>query len=122
MKKQSFKNLSTLLFDKFLDVREAAGWCLVRLSMDRDGVMLLCKNRMPHYMIESFHKFTEIKKYDQKNSRFLIYLLESFFYVLKFYQLLCFNILSYDNGIKFFLGTKMIEKLKKITDKGDMIQ
>ena len=40
MKRASFKNLAALLTDRFLDVREAAGWCLVRLSLDRDGVEL----------------------------------------------------------------------------------
>ena len=42
MKKASFKNLAHLLTDDFLDVREAAGWALVRLSLDRDGVELEC--------------------------------------------------------------------------------
>ena len=55
MKKASFKNLAALLTDKYLDVREAAGWALVRLSLDRDGVNLQCLNEMPLAMIESFH-------------------------------------------------------------------
>lgn len=40
MKKASFKNLSSLLTDEYLDVRESAGWALIRLSLDRDGVDL----------------------------------------------------------------------------------
>ena len=84
MKKASFKNLAALLTDKYLDVREAAGWALVRLSLDRDGVNLQCLNEMPLAMIESFHQYTDLANFDQLNCRFLIYLLESFFYILKY--------------------------------------
>jgi hypothetical protein len=83
MKKASFRNLAALLTDKFLDVREAAGWALVRLSLDRDGVDLQCQNEMPSAMIESFHYYTNLEDFHQENCRFLIYLLESFFYILK---------------------------------------
>ena len=117
MKKASFQNLATLLTDEFLDVREAAGWALVRLSIDRDGVNLQCQNEMPLAMINSFHKYTDLKSFKQDNCKFLIYLLESFFYILKYAPYFSFtNFTSYDNGITFFLGKEMIRKLKDIAE------
>lgn len=76
---------------------------LCRLTSGRDGVNILI-NEYPDiikYIIKSFKKYTETQKLEE--AKFLVYLLESMG-----------NILKYDEGIEYFVGTGIMKRFNEI--------
>ena len=76
---------------------------LCRLTSGRDGVDILI-NKYPEiikYMLISFKKYT--KEQDIVEAQFLIYLLESMN-----------NLLKFDEGIEYFIGTGIMKRCNEI--------
>lgn len=73
--------IRTMLFDEYREGREACGWTVCRLSISRDGVDILNNWKLTPDLINSFMKYTETLQ--DEETQFLIYLLESFGYILE---------------------------------------
>lgn len=92
--------------DKVLQVREACGWALSMLSHNREGCDLLVQSGTAYAIIKAFMDFTQDDRLDEKNGKYLIYLLDA----------LC-NYTIYDNGIEPILGTSATACFNKILAK-----
>lgn len=93
-----------MLFDEHRHGREACGWTVCRIAISRDGVDIINNRKLTPDLIASFMKYTE--QLDDKEAQFLVYLLESFGYILEF-----------DQGITFFLKSGILKRVNSILAK-----
>ena len=70
-----------MLYDEHREAREACGWTLCRMTIGRDGVDIVNDWDLTPDLIKSFLKYSETLKNEE--AIFLIYLLESFGYMLE---------------------------------------
>jgi hypothetical protein len=96
--------IRSMLFDEHREGREACGWTVCRIAISRDGVDIINNNKLTTDLISSFLKYTEELK--DEEAQFMIYLLESFGYILEF-----------DQGITFFLGSGILNRVNSILAK-----
>jgi len=73
--------IRSMLFDEHREGREACGWTVCRMAISRDGVDIINNNKLTTDLISSFLKHTEELK--DEEAQFMIYLLESFGYILE---------------------------------------
>ncbi len=75
------EGLKKMLFDDYLEAREACGWTLNRICCGRDGVDIINQWKLTADLIKSFLKYSE--GFKDAEAKFLIYLLEAFGYILE---------------------------------------
>lgn len=98
----TFKALEELLIEESIEIREAAGWCLLRLCTGRDGVDLLCQHKSFPSIIQAFLVYSN---FDELSGRYLIYLLSA-----------GKHFLQYNDKIEFFLDKGFLERIKILLD------
>ena len=94
-----------LLETKNVKLLEAIGWMLVKLTADREGCEIAVDTKTERAMIEELVTKTSSFTFQQANTPFLIYLLES----LK-------ELSTIDKGILPFVGIGAITSLKILID------
>jgi len=101
---ETIEGIRKMLFDEHREGREACGWTICRMTISRDGGDIINNSKLTTDLIASFMKYTEELK--DEEAQFMIYLLESFGYLLEF-----------DQGIEFFLGSGILKRVNSILAK-----
>lgn len=73
----NYKIVQALIFDKFLEVRESAGWLLYRFSLHKEGVEMLYNSLSITKMVDAFNVYSTPSRVAD-NYKFVLFLLEAF--------------------------------------------
>ncbi len=76
-KKGNYKILQAVIFDKFLSVRECAGWLIYRFSLHKIGVEMLYNSVTITKMVDAFNTYSGPSRIED-NYKYVLFLLEAF--------------------------------------------
>jgi hypothetical protein len=93
---ENYKILHSLIFDLNINVKKAVGWLLYRLSLHKDGVLMLIDSLTVDKMVQAFNKFFAPTKF-LENQEYVVYLLDAFI-----------NCSMYDFGITHMLKSDLL--------------
>lgn len=121
----NYSIMQTLIFDPVQKVRESVGWLLHRLSMHKDGTLMMNKSRTIYKMVDAFNFFSNASMVDE-NIYYILYLLEAMInlsrydynieHMLKKGLLASFNIILSDEAEKYSsaLTTGLYRQLREL--------
>jgi len=73
----NYKILQAVIFDKFLSVRECAGWLIYRFSLHKEGVEMVYNSLTITKMVDAFITYSGPARIED-NFKFILFLLEAF--------------------------------------------
>jgi len=73
----NYKILQALIFDKFLSVRECAGWLIYRFSLHKEGVDILYNSLTITKMVDALNIYSTPSRVED-NYKYILFLLEAF--------------------------------------------
>ena len=74
--KVNYEIIQKLIFDDVTKVRESIGWLLYRLSLHKDGTMMMNESNTISQMVLAFNKYS-LSQLIEENVIYLLYLLEA---------------------------------------------
>ena len=102
--KINYEIMQKLIFDEVTKVRESVGWLLYRLSLHKDGTMMMNESNTISQMVLAFNKYS-LSSIIEENVIYLLYLLEAII-----------NCSRYDYNIRQTLGRGLLNSFNKILD------
>ena len=61
--KKNYEIIQKLIYDEVTKVRESIGWCLYRLSLHKDGDMMMNESNTISQMVQAFNKYSSSKAF-----------------------------------------------------------
>ena len=107
--KNNYDIIQKLIFDKEIKVRESMGWLLYRLSLHKDGTILMNESSTISQMVQAFNRYSIPDKIEE-NVIYLLYLLEGII-----------NCSRYDYNIRQTLGRGLLNSFNKILEDLDLV-
>ena len=102
--KINYEIMQKLIFDEVTKVRESVGWLLYRLSLHKDGTLMMNESNTISQMVLAFNKYSSSELIEE-NVIYLLYLLEAII-----------NCSRYDYNIRQTLGRGLLNSFNKILD------
>jgi len=102
--KINYEIMQKLIFDEITKVRESVGWLLYRLSLHKDGTLMMNESNTISQMVLAFNKYSSSELIEE-NVIYLLYLLEAII-----------NCSRYDYNIRQTLGRGLLNSFNKILD------
>ena len=102
--KENYNIIQNLINDPITKVRESIGWLLYRLSLHKDGTMLMNQSLTIQKIVEAFNKYC-VPDSLAENVIYLLYLLEAII-----------NCSMYDYNIKQTLNKELLKNFNDILD------
>jgi len=102
--KVNYEIIQKLIFDDVTKVRESIGWLLYRLSLHKDGTMMMNESNTISQMVLAFNKYS-LAQLIEENVIYLLYLLEAII-----------NCSRYDYNIRQTLGRGLLNSFNTILD------
>ena len=102
--KNNYEIMQKLICDEVTKVRESIGWLLYRLSLHKDGTMMMNESNTISQMVQAFNKYS-VPELIEENEIYLLYLLEAII-----------NCSRYDYNIRQTLGRGLLNSFNKILE------
>ena len=102
--KINYEIMQKLIFDEVTKVRESVGWLLYRLSLHKDGTLMMNESNTISQIVLAFNKYSSSELIEE-NVIYLLYLLEAII-----------NCSRYDYNIRQTLGRGLLNSFNKILD------
>ena len=102
--KSNYEIIQKLIYDEVTKVRESIGWCLYRLSLHKDGDMMMNESNTISQIVQAFNKYS-VPELIEENAIYLLYLLEAII-----------NCSRYDYNIRQTLGRGLLNSFNKILE------
>ena len=102
--KINYEIMQKLIFDEVTKVRESIGWLLYRLSLHKDGTMMMNESNTISQMVLAFNKYS-VADLIEENAIYLLYLLEAII-----------NCSRYDYNIRQTLGRGLLNSFNRILE------
>ena len=102
--KINYEIMQKLIFDEVTKVRESVGWLLYRLSLHKDGTLMMNESNTISQMVLAFNKYSSSELIEE-NVIYLLYLLEAII-----------NCSRYDYNMRQTLGRGLLNSFNKILD------
>ena len=102
--KKNYEIMQKLICDEITKVRESIGWLLYRLSLHKDGTMMMNESNTISQMVQAFNKYSSPDLIEE-NAIYLLYLLEGII-----------NCSRYDYNIRQTLGRGLLHSFNRILE------
>jgi len=102
--KVNYEIMQKLIFDEVTKVRESIGWLLYRLSLHKDGTMMMNESNTISQLVLAFNKYSIVNVIEE-NVIYLLYLLEAII-----------NCSRYDYNIRQTLGRGLLNSFNRILE------
>ena len=102
--KVNYEIMQKLIFDDVTKVRESIGWLLYRLSLHKDGTMMMNESNTISQIVLAFNKYSMVQLIEE-NVIYLLYLLEAII-----------NCSRYDYNIRQTLGRGLLNSFNRILE------
>ena len=102
--KINYEIMQKLIIDEVTKVRESIGWLLYRLSLHKDGTMMMNESNTISKMVLAFNKYS-VAELIEENAIYLLYLLEAII-----------NCSRYDYNIRQTLGRGLLNSFNRILE------
>ena len=96
--------MQKLICDEVTKVRENIGWLLYRLSLHKDGTLMMNESNTISQMVQAFNRYSATELIEQ-NSIYILYLLEGII-----------NCSRYDYNIRQTLGRGLLHSFNRILE------